>query len=97
MSGQWGGVHVVRVVMDVVVFQDGINTLALVFVLPFFGRAALVVRWRLGSSACCPGGSLLDSMISSVVFLTVASGLSSFAFALGLALAFGVAVPKAPP
>ena len=28
MSGQ-RGLHVVRVVMDVVVFQDGINTLAL--------------------------------------------------------------------
>ena len=67
------------------------------FFLPFFGRAALVVRGRLGSSACCPGGSLLDSMISSIVFLTDASTLSSFAFALGLALAFGVAVPKAPP
>ena len=67
------------------------------FFLPFFGRAALVVRWRLGSSACCPSGSLLDSMISSIVFLTEASGLSSFAFALGLAFAFVIATPKAPP
>ena len=100
MSGQ-RGLHVVRVVLHVVVFQDRVNTLTLV--LPALcGRAALVVRGRLGSSACCPGGSLLDSMISSIVFLTDASGgdaagLSSFAFALGLALAFGVAVPKAPP
>ena len=34
---------------------------------------------------------------SSIVFLTDAYVCSSFAFALGLALAFGVAVPKAPP
>ena len=66
--------------------------------LPFFGRAALVVRWRLGSSDCCPGGSLLDYMISFFVFFTDASCLySSFAFALVLPFAFGLAVPKAPP
>ena len=68
------------------------------FFLPFFGRAALVVRWRFGSSACCPGGSLLASMISSIVFFTDASCFSSsFAFALALPFAFGLAVPKAPP
>ena len=40
---------------------------------------------------------MLDSMISSIVFLTYASGFSYFAFALGLALAFGTDSPKAPP
>ena len=66
--------------------------------LPFLGRAALVVRLRFGSSACCPGGRLLASMISSIVFFTDASCFSSsFAFALALPFAFGLAVPKAPP
>jgi len=68
------------------------------FFLPFLGRAALVVRLRFGSSACCPGGRLLASMISSIVFFTDASCLSFFfAFALALPFAFGLAVPKAPP
>ena len=96
MRGQQG-LHVVGVVLDVVVFQDRVNAFSLFFV-PLFGRVALVVRWLLGSSACCPGGSLLDSMIYSIVFFADASCLFSlFAFALASPYAFGLAVPKAPP
>ena len=92
------GLHVVRVVVEIVVLQDRVNAFSLLLFLPIFGRAALVVRWRLGNSACCPGGSLLDSMIYSIVFFTDAYCLSSsFAFALALPFAFGLAVPKAPP
>ena len=64
------GLHVVRVVLDVVVLQCRLQASALL--LParlgtrHFGRQAFFV----GSSDCCPGGRLLASMISSIVFLT---------------------------
>ena len=60
------------------------------FFLPFLGRATLVVRRRLGSSACSPGGRLLSAMISSIVFLTDPPFFCGFfEFALAFAFAFG--------
>ena len=61
-----------------------------------------MLPWSLGgvfgSSDCCPGGSLLASMIPSIVFFTDAYCLpSAFAVALALPFAFGLAVPNAPP
>ena len=96
MRGQ-RGLHVVRVVLDVVVLQYRLQT-SVLFLLTLLGSRSLGCQVLFfGSSACSARGRLLVVMLYSVVCVVVASGFSSFALALGLVFAFGVATPNAPP
>ncbi|MFM7982353.1 MAG: hypothetical protein ACKPKO_23840, partial [Candidatus Fonsibacter sp.] len=80
--------------MDVVVFQDGIYTLALLLPAILWTRS-LGCYMEFGEQRLLPGRQFarFDDLFDRV--LNICFWFLYFAFALGLALAFGIATPKA--